>query len=535
MRTVERKLQSSCLEDESGRALRVKNRGRKRRRIDNDGDFDLILLCPNFTQRRLALAYTDCLLSGHIMARVLVRSTNVNPELVSCGLRHGQSKGSGKPKSSRVKMICNLHLPVLRIRMGMRSFSGFGALNAMDTMFMMPDLNDDFHSKVAIAISSPWCRQRASICTRRGVVVPKAISERFTEKAIVVLKFARKETRNNETWSRFGGDRADPFVLLIPFTSLAKHVLEISLVKAQKLGDNYIGTEHLLLGLLHEEAEVGVAALFLENLGADDPSNVRKQVIRMAGEGGSVGGDGGSKPGVGKAPIVEGLAQLIASVGDYVLETLLGKKVIPLDVGLLVASIKYRREFEESLKKLMEEIKQSDGEITLFIDEVHTSIGEGAATKGAGMDAANILKPALAREILKGLQEWYELCHKLCYTDEALVAAAAELSYQYISDRFLPDKAIDLTDEAGSQVRLLHHAARDVSMEKTLHKRVIGQDEAVKAISHAIQRARVGLKDPNYSIASFMFSGPTGVGKIELAKLWLLATLVVLKIMMPMP
>lgn len=103
------------------------------------------------------------------------------------------------------------------------------------------------------------------------------------------------------------------------------------------------------------------------------------------------------EPGVGKAPIVEGLAQLIASVGDYVLETLLGKKVIPLDVGLLVASIKYRREFEESLKKLMEEIKQSDGEITLFIDEVHTSIGEGAATKGAGMDAANILKPALAR------------------------------------------------------------------------------------------------------------------------------------------
>ncbi|KAJ8634047.1 hypothetical protein MRB53_027383 [Persea americana] len=491
--------------------------------------------------------------------------------------------------------------------------------------------------------------------------------------------------------------RGSGFVAVeIPFTPRAKRVLELSLEEARQLG-----SEHLLLGLLREGE--GVAARVLENLGAD-PTNIRTQVIRMVGESteavgaGVGGGSSGNKmptleeygtnltklaeegkldpvvgrqpqiervtqilgrrtknnpcligePGVGKTAIAEGLAQRIAN-GD-VPETIEGKKVITLDMGLLVAGTKYRGEFEERLKKLMEEIKQSD-EIILFIDEVHTLIGAGAA-EGA-IDAANILKPALARgelqcigattldeyrkhiekdpalerrfqpvkvpeptvdetiQILKGLRERYELHHKLRYTDEALVAAA-QLSYQYISDRFLPDKAIDLVDEAGSRVRLRHaqlpeeareldkelrqivkektdavsgqdfekagelrdremelkaqitamidkgkerskaeseagdsgpivtevdiqhivsswtgipvekvssdESDRLLKMEETLHKRVIGQDEAVKAISRAIRRARVGLKNPNRPIASFIFSGPTGVGKSELAK-----------------
>ncbi|PIA26078.1 hypothetical protein AQUCO_10000031v1 [Aquilegia coerulea] len=496
--------------------------------------------------------------------------------------------------------------------------------------------------------------------------------------------------------------RGSGFVAVeIPFTPRAKRVLELSLEEARQLGHNYIGSEHLLLGLLREGE--GVAARVLENLGAD-PNNIRTQVIRMVGEStdavgaGVGGGTSGNKmptleeygtnltklaeegkldpvvgrqiqiervtqilgrrtknnpcligePGVGKTAIAEGLAQRIAT-GD-VPETIEGKKVITLDMGLLVAGTKYRGEFEERLKKLMEEIKQSD-EIILFIDEVHTLIGAGAA-EGA-IDAANILKPALARgelqcigattldeyrkhiekdpalerrfqpvkvpepsvdetvQILKGLRERYEIHHKLRYTDEAL-EAAAQLSYQYISDRFLPDKAIDLIDEAGSRVRLrdaqLPEEARELEkelrqitkekneaargqdfekagelrdremdlktqimslvdkgkektkaeneagdsgpvvtevdiqhivaswtgipvdkvsvdesgrllrMEETLHKRVIGQNEAVEAISRAIRRARVGLKHPNRPIASFIFSGPTGVGKSELAK-----------------
>lgn len=352
------------------------------------------------------------------------------------------------------------------------------------------------------------------------------------------------------------------------------------------------------------------------------------------------------EPGVGKTSIAEGLALKIAN-GD-VPETLEGKQVITLDMGRLVSGTKYRGEFEGRLQKLMEEVKESN-DLILFIDEVHTLIGAGAA-EGA-MDAANILKPALARgelqcigattldeyrlhiekdpalerrfqpvevpeptvdeaiQILRGLRERYETHHKLSYTDEALIAAA-ELSSQYISDRFLPDKAIDLIDEAGSRVRLRHaelpeevrelekqvmqivnekgsavrnqefekaaelrdkeldlkvqisalmsqnkemkqanmddvgpvvteaeirdivfswtgipvqkasidESNRLLKMEDNLHGRVIGQDEAVEAISRAIRRARVGLKDPNRPIASFIFSGPTGVGKSELAK-----------------
>ena len=513
--------------------------------------------------------------------------------------------------------------------------------------------------------------------------------------------------------------RGSGFVAVeIPFTPRAKRVLELSLEEARQLGHNYIGTEHLLLGLIREGE--GVAARVLENLGVD-LTKVRTQVIRMLGEtaevaaGGSNGAKGSLKtatldefgtnltklaseakldpvvgryeeidrviqilgrrtknnpvligePGVGKTAIAEGLAQRIQQ-GD-VPDILEDKRVLTLDIGLLVAGTKYRGEFEERLKKIMEEIK-SAGNVILVIDEVHTLIGAGAA-EGA-IDAANILKPALARgelqcigattldeyrkhierdaalerrfqpvmvgepsiedtiEILKGLRERYEQHHRLKITDEALTAAA-NLGDRYISDRFLPDKAIDLIDEAGSRVRLLNsklppeakevdkelrkvqkekeEAVREqdftqagelrekevvlrdkiknllqnnsdkvantennkneleenktipkdetnsktntpmvdeediasivaawtgvpvqkltetesvklLHMEETLHQRLIGQDEAVKAVSKAIRRARVGLKNPNRPIASFIFSGPTGVGKTELTK-----------------
>ncbi|KAG2678410.1 hypothetical protein I3760_11G001200 [Carya illinoinensis] len=657
------------------------------------------------------------------MASFLVQSANI-PALVA-SQRSSQSKGPGNGKAKRsVRMMSSLQAPGLR----MGSFSGLRSFNYLDTLV---GLRLDFNSRVATTINSP--QGRGSRC------VAKAMFERFTEKAIKVIMLAQEEARRlghnfvgteqillgligegtgiaakvlksmgiNLKDARVEVEkiigRGSGFVAVeIPFTPRAKRVLELSLEEARQLGHNYIGSEHLLLGLLREGE--GVAARVLENLGAD-PSNIRtQQVIRMVGESteavgaGVGGGSSGNKmptleeygtnltklaeegkldpvvgrqpqiervtqilgrrtknnpcligePGVGKTAIAEGLAQRIAT-GD-VPETIEGKKVITLDMGLLVAGTKYRGEFEERLKKLMEEIKQSD-EIILFIDEVHTLIGAGAA-EGA-IDAANILKPALARgelqcigattideyrkhiekdpalerrfqpvkvpeptvdetiQILKGLRERYEIHHKLRYTEEALVSAA-QLSYQYISDRFLPDKAIDLIDEAGSRVRLRHaqlpEEAREIEkelrqitkekneavrsqdfekagelrdremdlkaqisalvdkgkemtkaeseagdvgpvvtevdiqhivsswtgipvekvstdesdrllkMEETLHKRVIGQDEAVKAISRAIRRARVGLKNPNRPIASFIFSGPTGVGKSELAK-----------------
>jgi ATP-dependent Clp protease ATP-binding subunit ClpC len=492
--------------------------------------------------------------------------------------------------------------------------------------------------------------------------------------------------------------RGSGFVAVeIPFTPRAKRVLELSLEEARQLGHNYIGTEHLLLGLIREGE--GVAARVLENLGVD-LAKVRTQVIRMLGEtaevtaGGSPGrtktptldefganltqmaADGKldpvvgrqkeierviqilgrrtknnpvliGEPGVGKTAIAEGLAQRIAN-GD-VPDILQEKRVVTLDIGLLVAGTKYRGEFEERLKKIMDEIRQA-ANVILVIDEVHTLIGAGAA-EGA-IDAANILKPALARgelqcigattldeyrkhierdaalerrfqpvtvgeptvaetiEILYGLRERYETHHKLKILDESL-EAAAKLADRYISDRYLPDKAIDLIDEAGSRVRLINSqlppAAKELDkelrqilrdkddavraqdfdkagslrdremeikqeiksiaqtkknettnaeddsaspvvteediasivaawtgvpvskltesesekllhMEDTLHQRLIGQDEAVKAISRAIRRARVGLKNPNRPIASFIFSGPTGVGKTELTK-----------------
>src|SRR4028118_1760030 len=556
--------------------------------------------------------------------------------------------------------------------------------------------------------------------------------ERFTEKAIKVIMLAQEEARRlghnfvgteqillvligegtgvaakvlksmgvNLKDARIEVEkiigRGSGFVAVeIPFTPRAKRVLELSLEEARQLGHNYIGTEHLLLGLIREGE--GVAARVLENLGVD-LSKVRTQVIRMLGETAEVAATGGGartktptldefganltqmavdgkldpvvgrqkeierviqilgrrtknnpvligEPGVGKTAIAEGLAQRIAN--NDVPDILEEKRVVTLDIGLLVAGTKYRGEFEERLKKIMDEIRQA-GNVILVIDEVHTLIGAGAA-EGA-IDAANILKPALARgelqcigattldeyrkyierdaalerrfqpvmvnepsveetiEILYGLRDRYEQHHKLEILDLAL-EAAAKLSDRYISDRFLPDKAIDLVDEAGSRVRLINsqlpaaakeldHELRQVlkekdeavrsqdfdragelrdremeikaeirsiaqtkksdpkssdeaspvvteediaqivaswtgvpvnkltesesekllHMEDTLHQRLIGQEEAVKAVSRAIRRARVGLKNPNRPIASFIFSGPTGVGKTELAK-----------------
>ena len=555
--------------------------------------------------------------------------------------------------------------------------------------------------------------------------------ERFTEKAIKVIMLAQEEARRlghnfvgteqillgligegtgvaakvlksmgvNLKDARIEVEkiigRGSGFVAVeIPFTPRAKRVLELSLEEARQLGHNYIGTEHLLLGLIREGE--GVAARVLENLGVD-LSKVRTQVIRMLGETAEVSTGGGQsrtktptldefgsnltqmasegkldpvvgrqkeierviqilgrrtknnpvligEPGVGKTAIAEGLAQRIGN-GD-VPDILEDRRVVTLDIGLLVAGTKYRGEFEERLKKIMDEIR-SAGNVILVIDEVHTLIGAGAA-EGA-IDAANILKPALARgelqcigattldeyrkhierdaalerrfqpvmvgepsvdetiEILHGLRDRYEQHHKLKISDEAL-EAAAKLSDRYISDRYLPDKAIDLVDEAGSRVRLINSqlppAAKELDrelrqvlkdkdnavrsqdfdkagelrdremeikaeiraiaqnktadesegeespvvgeediahivaswtgvpvnkltesesekllhMEDTLHQRLVGQDEAVKAISRAIRRARVGLKNPNRPIASFVFSGPTGVGKTELAK-----------------
>ncbi len=554
--------------------------------------------------------------------------------------------------------------------------------------------------------------------------------ERFTEKAIKVIMLAQEEARRlghnfvgteqillgligegtgvaakvlksmgvnlkdarTEVEKIIG--RGSGFVAVeIPFTPRAKRVLELSLEEARQLGHNYIGTEHLLLGLIREGE--GVAARVLENLGVD-LSKVRTQVIRMLGETAEVGASSSStgrnktptldefgsnltqmasegkldpvvgrqkeierviqilgrrtknnpvligEPGVGKTAIAEGLAQRIAN--KDIPDILEDKRVVTLDIGLLVAGTKYRGEFEERLKKIMDEIRQA-GNVILVIDEVHTLIGAGAA-EGA-IDAANILKPALARgelqcigattldeyrkhierdaalerrfqpvmvgepsveetiEILYGLRERYEQHHKLKILDEAL-EAAAKLSDRYISDRYLPDKAIDLIDEAGSRVRLLNSqlppAAKELDkelrqilkekddavraqnfdragelrdremeikaqikaiasskktdsdnempsvgpeeiaqivaswtgvpvnkltesesekllhMEDTLHQRLIGQEDAVKAVSRAIRRARVGLKNPNRPIASFIFSGPTGVGKTELTK-----------------
>jgi len=484
----------------------------------------------------------------------------------------------------------------------------------------------------------------------------------------------------------------------IPFTPRAKKVLELSLREALQLGHNYIGTEHILLGLIREGE--GVAAQVLVKLGAD-LGRVRQQVIQLlsgysgqkgepAATGGGTGEQQGSlvldqfgrnltqlarensldpvigraneiervmqvlsrrtknnpvligEPGVGKTAIVEGLAQAI--VKGEVPETIEGKQLYTLDLGALVAGSRYRGDFEERLKKVLKEIK-TRGDIILFIDELHTLVGAGAA-EGA-IDAASILKPMLARgelqtigattldeyrkhlekdaalerrfqpikvpepsvghtiDILKGLRDRYEAHHRVHITDRGLVAAA-NLAHRYISDRFLPDKAIDLIDEAGSRLRIrrmgqppdskeLEERIADVRrkkeeaieqqdferaarfrddekrlmeersakesewrteqgtslaevdeeeiaevlsswtgipvtslteeetskllrMEEELHKRIVGQHDAISAVSRSIRRTRAGLKDPKRPAGSFIFLGPSGVGKTETAK-----------------
>src|ERR687889_636273 len=419
-----------------------------------------------------------------------------------------------------------------------------------------------------------------------------------------------------------------------PFTPRSKKVLELALREALQLGHNYIGTEHILLGLVRESE--GVAARVLSNLGVD-PDKVRREVVRMLGGGRSQRGRGGEsgggrgveakrpktpqldqdgrklpafadegkldpvigrsqeierimqilvrrtkntpviigEPGVGKTAIVEGLAEEIAE--GKVPEILGDKEIYTLGLGALVAGSKYRGEFEERLKKIMKEITDH-GDIILFIDEIHNLVGAGAA-EGA-IDAASILKPALARGeiqvigattideyrkyvekdkalerrfqtiqvgepsveetelILKGLREKYETHHNIDITDEAL-KAASQLGDRYISDRFLPDKAIDLVDEAAtkkrnktmssppyykeiddelSEVRAQKEAAKLLKMEDELHNRVVGQNEAIKSVSRSIRRTFAGIKDPDRPSGSFVFLGPTGVGKTELAR-----------------
>ena len=477
------------------------------------------------------------------------------------------------------------------------------------------------------------------------------------------------------------------------FTPRAKRVIELAFEEARQLNHNYIGTEHLLLGLIREGE--GVAARVLTNLGVD-PAKVRVQTTSLLGaEGQPPAPKGKSKtptldaygrdlttlarenkldpvigraneierviqilsrrtknnpaligePGVGKTAIAEGLAQRV--IKGEVPEPLRDRRVITLDLAGLVAGTKYRGEFEERMKRVMDEIRGAAGEIILFIDELHTLVGAGAA-EGA-IDASNIIKPALARgelqcigattlnefrkyiekdsalerrfqpvmvgepsvdetvEILKGLRDRYEAHHKVTITDEALVAAA-KLGDRYISDRFLPDKAVDLIDEAASRVRLqatlppqsirdIENEIRKVKLEKEsvvktqefekaaairdreeklrlekqrletewaehkaqadktvkvteedvahivsswtkipvsrlaqaetakllgmhdqLHKRVVGQHQAIEVITRAIRRSRAGLKNPKRPIGSFIFLGPTGVGKTEVAR-----------------
>ncbi|NOJ72378.1 ATP-dependent protease ATP-binding subunit ClpC [Paenibacillus alvei] len=514
--------------------------------------------------------------------------------------------------------------------------------------------------------------------------------EGIAAKALVALGLGLEKIQD-EVETLIGRGQEQP--LNIAYTPRAKKVIELSMDEARKLGHTYVGTEHILLGLIREGE--GVAARVLNNLGIS-LNKARQQVLQLLGSSEAVSSHHGQsqnvstptldslardltavakegnldpvigrskeierviqvlsrrtknnpvligEPGVGKTAVAEGLAQKI--INNEIPETLRDKRVMTLDMGSVVAGTKYRGEFEDRLKKIMDEIRQA-GNVILFIDELHTLIGAGGA-EGA-IDASNILKPALARgelqcigattldeyrkyiekdaalerrfqpitvdqptpeeaiQILTGLRDRYEAHHRVKITDEA-IEQAVKLSDRYITDRFLPDKAIDLIDEASSKVRLHTYtvppnlkelearledirkekdasvqsqefekaaALRDteqkmreeletvrnqwkekqgrvdsevtpediaqvvaswtgipvlklkeeeterlLKMEEILHQRVIGQDEAVKAVSRAIRRARAGLKDPKRPMGSFIFLGPTGVGKTELAR-----------------
>ncbi|AEI46047.1 ATP-dependent protease ATP-binding subunit ClpC [Paenibacillus mucilaginosus] len=514
--------------------------------------------------------------------------------------------------------------------------------------------------------------------------------EGIAAKALIALGLGLEKIQD-EVESLIGRGQEQPSN--IAYTPRAKKVIELSMDEARKLGHTYVGTEHILLGLIREGE--GVAARVLGNLGVS-LNKARQQVLQLLGSSEVVSPNHGNpanvntptldglardltayakegnldpvigrskeierviqvlsrrtknnpvligEPGVGKTAIAEGLAQKI--VANEIPETLRDKRVMTLDMGSVVAGTKYRGEFEDRLKKIMDEIRQA-GNIVLFIDELHTLIGAGGA-EGA-IDASNILKPALARgelqcigattldeyrkyiekdaalerrfqpitvdqpspdeaiQILHGLRDRYEAHHRVKITDEA-IEQAVKLSDRYIPDRFLPDKAIDLIDEASSKVRLRSYTVppdlkklesrledirkekdaavqsqefekaaslrdteqklreeldstknewkekqgrtdsevtpddiaqvvaswtgipvvklaeeetqRLLQMESILHDRVIGQDEAVKAVSRAIRRARAGLKDPKRPMGSFIFLGPTGVGKTELAR-----------------
>ncbi|MEV2914337.1 ATP-dependent protease ATP-binding subunit ClpC [Paenibacillus larvae] len=514
--------------------------------------------------------------------------------------------------------------------------------------------------------------------------------EGIAAKALVALGLSLEKIQD-EVESLIGRGQEQP--TNPAYTPRAKKVIELSMDEARKLGHTYVGTEHILLGLIREGE--GVAARVLNNLGIS-LNKARQQVLQLLGSSEVTSSSSGAgnyantptldslardltaiaregnldpvigrskeierviqvlsrrtknnpvligEPGVGKTAIAEGLAQRI--INNEIPETLKNKRVMTLDMGSVVAGTKYRGEFEDRLKKIMDEIRQA-GNIVLFIDELHTLIGAGGA-EGA-IDASNILKPALARgelqcigattldeyrkyiekdaalerrfqpitvdqpsvedaiQILHGLRDRYEAHHRVKITDES-IEEAVKLSDRYITDRFLPDKAIDLIDEASSKVRLrsytvppslkeLEHkleeirrekdsavqsqefekaaslrdteqklreelestknewkqkqgsmdtevTAEDIAevvaswtgipvrklaeeeterllkMESILHSRVIGQEEAVKAVSRAIRRARAGLKDPKRPMGSFIFLGPTGVGKTELAR-----------------
>jgi len=514
--------------------------------------------------------------------------------------------------------------------------------------------------------------------------------EGIAAKALVALGLGLEKIQD-EVESLIGRGQEQP--TNIAYTPRAKKVIELSMDEARKLGHTYVGTEHILLGLIREGE--GVAARVLNNLGVS-LNKARQQVLQLLGSSETVSPSHGSnqnvntptldglardltafakeghldpvigrskeierviqvlsrrtknnpvligEPGVGKTAIAEGLAQKI--INNEIPETLKDKRVMTLDMGSVVAGTKYRGEFEDRLKKIMDEIRQA-GNIVLFIDELHTLIGAGGA-EGA-IDASNILKPALARgelqcigattldeyrkyiekdaalerrfqpitvdqpspeeaiQILHGLRDRYEAHHRVKITDAA-IEEAVKLSDRYITDRFLPDKAIDLIDEASSKVRLRSYTIppslkqleskledirkekdaavqsqefekaaglrdteqklreeldttkndwkekqgrldtevtpediaqvvaswtgipvsklaeeeteRLLKMEDILHERVIGQEEAVKAVSRAIRRARAGLKDPKRPMGSFIFLGPTGVGKTELAR-----------------